>query len=398
MLRPFARQPLCHNAATLRCRLLSVRTLCSSSSNVRPSAAPTSAGPSSAGIRPPPGSVQVNPSSGREAPTFAETLSKWLWRGLLTASGAGLAGAGAVYVTDPAGTREVARAAMNDIDERIKFFTEPSREELLPDPVPPFPGSMPLRTLVIELDTLVHSSYNRQFGWRVAKRPGADAFLAYMSTFYEIVVFTSGLNSYADPILNQMDPNKYYVAYRLYRAETKYEGGVHVKDLSHLNRDLSRVILVDDDAKHFKYQPENAILLPKWSDDPTDTALLDLVPFLEGLVHEDVTDVRSDVATLHGKALSDGLAEHRALALTRPGRTATGRGGLFGASSAPTAGSGQSPAASGNDAASETSGKAESSAGEDGSGSSLWGQMSSKSLFRPSRNQQTTAEGSGDEA
>jgi Dullard-like phosphatase family protein len=322
-----------------------------------------------------------------------------MWRGLLTATGAAAAGAGAVYVTDPAGTREIARAVADDVDQRVKFFTEPSREQLLPDPVPPFPGAVPLRTLIIELDALVHSSYNRQFGWRVAKRPGADAFLAYMSTFYEIVVFTSGLNSYADPILNQLDPNKYYIAYRLYRAETKYEGGVHVKDMAHLNRDLSRVILIDDDAKHFKHQPENAILVPKWSDDPTDTALLDLVPFLEGLVHGDVADVRSDLGTLTGKSLVDGLAEHHAQASSKAGRTGVGRGGLFGAASAPAAGRSAAGAAldggaDGMAAEAEQDGTKSKAA----RGSSLWGQVSSKSgtLFRPSGSQPTVADGPQD--
>jgi Dullard-like phosphatase family protein len=251
----------------------------------------------------------------------------------MVATGAWAAGSTALYVTDPDGTRDMARQMRNDVEDRVRFFTEPSREKLLPDPVSPYPGAPALRTLVIELeDTLVHSSYDRKFGWRVAKRPGAEAFLAYMSSFYEIVVFTSGLNSYADPILNKLDPNKYYVSYRLYRAETKYESGVHVKDLAHLNRDMSRVILIDNDPAHFKYQPENSVQIPKWSDDPNDTALLDLIPFLEELVHTDVADVREEVSALAGKPLRTGIAEHRALSSSRAERSASAaRGSLFGA-------------------------------------------------------------------
>lgn len=30
-----------------------------------------------------------------------------------------------------------------------------------------------------------------EHGWRTAKRPGADYFLAYLSQFYEIVLFTT---------------------------------------------------------------------------------------------------------------------------------------------------------------------------------------------------------------
>jgi import inner membrane translocase subunit TIM50 len=33
-------------------------------------------------------------------------------------------------------------------------------------------------------------------------------------------------------------------------------------DLSYLNRDLSKVIIIDTNAKHVRDQPENAIILP----------------------------------------------------------------------------------------------------------------------------------------
>ena len=33
--------------------------------------------------------------------------------------------------------------------------------------------------------------FQREHGWRTAKRPGVDYFLAYMSQFYEIVIFTT---------------------------------------------------------------------------------------------------------------------------------------------------------------------------------------------------------------
>ena len=34
-------------------------------------------------------------------------------------------------------------------------------------------------------------SFQRQHGWRTAKRPGVDYFLAYLSQFYEVVIFTT---------------------------------------------------------------------------------------------------------------------------------------------------------------------------------------------------------------
>lgn len=40
-------------------------------------------------------------------------------------------------------------------------------------------------------DMLIHSSWTTEHGWRTAKRPGVDYFLAYLSQFYEIVLFTT---------------------------------------------------------------------------------------------------------------------------------------------------------------------------------------------------------------
>ena len=48
---------------------------------------------------------------------------------------------------------------------------------------------------IVLLYFFTHSRANyllqRQRGWRTAKRPGVDYFLAYLSQFYEIVIFTT---------------------------------------------------------------------------------------------------------------------------------------------------------------------------------------------------------------
>ena len=72
-----------------------------------------------------------------------------------------------------------------------KKMIDPEDSELLPDPFPPQHPLYRPYTLVIELDkVLVHSKWDREKGWSVAKRPWADYFLAHMSRFYEVVVFT----------------------------------------------------------------------------------------------------------------------------------------------------------------------------------------------------------------
>ena len=72
------------------------------------------------------------------------------------------------------------------------------------------------------------------------------------------VVYTHQLPTYADPILDRLDPNR-YISYRLYRDSTQYTKGKHVRDLAKLNRDLSKVLLVTASDDAYSLQPENAI-------------------------------------------------------------------------------------------------------------------------------------------
>ena len=51
--------------------------------------------------------------------------------------------------------------------------------------------------------------------------------------------------------------------------------------MSYLNRDLSKVIIIETDPDHVSLQPENSIILPKWKGDPNDKGLVGLIPFLE---------------------------------------------------------------------------------------------------------------------
>ena len=48
---------------------------------------------------------------------------------------------------------------------------------------------------------------------------------------------------YADPIVTALDPGR-AVQYRLYRQDTQYDGGRHVRDLSKLNRRMEHVLFV----------------------------------------------------------------------------------------------------------------------------------------------------------
>ena len=64
------------------------------------------------------------------------------------------------------------------------------------------------------------------------------------------------------------------------------------QDLSYLNRDIRHIVIVDTNADSYANQPLNAVPIKPWQGDLDDTALLDLVPFLEAIFKEDIQDVR----------------------------------------------------------------------------------------------------------
>ncbi|CAM9023807.1 unnamed protein product [Wickerhamomyces anomalus] len=180
------------------------------------------------------------------------------------------------------------------------YFQEPPFPDLLPDS-PPEPYKRPL-TLVLTLeDLLIHSEWDSKNGWKTAKRPGVDYFLGYLSQYYEIVLFSSNYMMYSEKIVEKLDPLHAYISYQLYKEHCLYKDGAHIKDLSKLNRDVSKVLIIDVDENSIKLQPENAIKLQPWNGQ-ADDELIKLIPFLEYLATQQVKDVRPILSSFKNKA------------------------------------------------------------------------------------------------
>ncbi|KIK60987.1 hypothetical protein GYMLUDRAFT_200285, partial [Collybiopsis luxurians FD-317 M1] len=227
--------------------------------------------------------------------------------------------------------------------EMFNYFSEPVTTELLPPRAPPHPQAPPKQyTLLISLDDLlVTSTWDRQHGWRTAKRPGVDYFLAYISQFYELVVFTTQYSYTALPILDQLDRYNFYIEHRLFREHTRSINGEAVKDLSYLNRDLSKVILLDTNPAHVATHPENAVIIPKWKGDPKDNGLVAVIPFLESIAIYKPPDVRPILSAYHGKDVpteyakleAEGKRKHIENWMQNKGSRSNSFGSFFGVSS-----------------------------------------------------------------
>ncbi|XP_011870350.1 PREDICTED: mitochondrial import inner membrane translocase subunit TIM50-C-like [Vollenhovia emeryi] len=187
---------------------------------------------------------------------------------------------------------QVYKRVKRELNYYTRLVQEPSREKLLPDPLK-HPYIQPPYTLVLEMtDLLVHPDWTYQTGWRFKKRPGVDQFLeAVAPPQFEIVIYTAEQGLTVFPILDALDPNG-YIMYRLVRDATRFVDGHHVKDLGALNRDLSKVIVIDWNEESVKLHPENAFKLPRWTGNDDDTTLYDLAAFLKTILTSNVQDVR----------------------------------------------------------------------------------------------------------
>ena len=211
----------------------------------------------------------------------------------------------------------------------------------------PRPLRLTQKTLVIDLDeTLIHSlakggrmssghmvevKLNTTVGYGgatlgpqhpilyyVHKRPHCDDFLRRVCKWYNLVIFTASVQEYADPVIDWLEQERKYFSGRFYRQHCTFRNGAYIKDLSSVEPNLSKVMILDNSPLSYIFHEgrcsctrreelsdqleDNAIPIEGWINDPTDNDLLHLVPILEALQY--VTDVRALLALRRGEVNS----------------------------------------------------------------------------------------------
>lgn len=122
---------------------------------------------------------------------------------------------------------------------------------------------------------------------RVHKRPFVDKFLRQVTSRFETHVFTAATKSYADLVLDGLDPTGTMFTKRWYRPSCSYDAGrfAYVKNLNRIvqtdDLKLSRIVLVDNNTRSFIANPSNGILIPDFHDDPQDKDLLTVWDLLQ---------------------------------------------------------------------------------------------------------------------
>ena len=165
------------------------------------------------------------------------------------------------------------------------------KNKVKPPFLPPLDTKKYTYSLILDLDeTLVHyiEEENRAY---VQVRPYADYFLSEMAKYFELVIFTAAAEDYADIVLNELDKNK-VINYKLYRKHTEQINGFFIKDLSKLGRDLSKIVIVDNNKDNFNLQPENGLHICSFVGDQNDDELYHLSGDLLKIIESKKKDIR----------------------------------------------------------------------------------------------------------
>ncbi|KUI72861.1 Nuclear envelope morphology protein 1 [Cytospora mali] len=237
--------------------------------------------------------------------------------------------------------------AQKDISAHLKSPTSPvgALTRYPKTPAPPRPlvprrqpsyinvepsGLTPQKTLILDLDeTLIHSmskggrmstghmvevklntTYVGVGGqasigpqhpilYYVHKRPHCDDFLRRVCKWFNLVVFTASVQEYADPVIDWLESERKFFSARYYRQHCTFRHGAFIKDISSVEPDLSKVMILDNSPLSYMFHQDNAIPIQGWINDPTDNDLQHLIPFLEGLQY--VSDVRALLALRGGE-------------------------------------------------------------------------------------------------
>lgn len=108
----------------------------------------------------------------------------------------------------------------------------------------------------------------------------------------QVGIFTASNQTYADAILDYLDPHNKLFSFRLYRQHcVQTPEGYYVKDLRIIsNIGMHNMVLVDNSVYSFAYQLDNGIPIIPFYDDPKDEELCHLIFYIENLT--EVEDMR----------------------------------------------------------------------------------------------------------
>lgn len=158
-----------------------------------------------------------------------------------------------------------------------------------------------MKLLVLDLDeTLIHAAETPfAHGWDftfhcyyVYKRPHLDKFIEYCLKHFQVAVWTSSSESYANEIVRNIFPNPADLRFMfarnkcVHRFDSELVDYYYLKDLNKVKKmgfSLKDIIAIDDSPEKFKRHYGNLVRIKPFEGDCRDSELLRLINYLEVL-------------------------------------------------------------------------------------------------------------------
>jgi Dullard-like phosphatase family protein len=130
--------------------------------------------------------------------------------------------------------------------------------------------------------TFSYSDENYIYYVDVFFRPHLKKFLKEVSKFFHLAIFTAAMKTYADIIIDYIDPKNEFFQFRLYRdACIPIQERLYIKDLRIIkDYDPMNVILMDNSLYSFMNQPSNGMLVNSFFTNHRDNQLISAKNFL----------------------------------------------------------------------------------------------------------------------
>ena len=148
-------------------------------------------------------------------------------------------------------------------------------------------------SLVLNLNKTL-AFYNKG---NVILRPGLISFLSMIKPYYELISFSSEPDNITKSIIKEIESKEKIFDYNFGREHCVLCENTLVKDISLIGRDLSNIIIVDDNENSFKLNEENGIKISKFegydiNNNKNENALFELKKILILIYKSNYNDIR----------------------------------------------------------------------------------------------------------
>ena len=182
-----------------------------------------------------------------------------------------------------------------------KKFVKRKKETKIENPFIKSP-LMKKYSLILSLDKTL--SYKNNKTNAIILRNGLFSFLSTIKPFFELILFSIDSKDFSEPIINMIENDKKYFDYKFYKDHCVLYKNNLIKDVTLIGRDLSKIIIVDNNETCFELNKENGIKISSFYGDNNDNKLFELKNILKEIYFKNYNDVRLALKEFHNDIIN----------------------------------------------------------------------------------------------